>query len=391
MLLPSNRLLTVAVVVVVAFGLTAPAAGASHGGAAPWAASTAADLEGMIDRYNTALDGGATARLTGERVTLRVTSDVDGRSATFGFRVGDDGRIRDFAMGARGDATLRLSTGKGTVDYVVAADNPVRAFASVFGRLGDVRGPGVTQTPEGYAYTPPWDGRTFYVVAPANDDIPDSLDMDADDDGLADVALVVDLRNDRPAVRSLRASDLDGDGRPDVATLDARERAWTLLTADGVAVEVPASTSAGDCDDDDADVRPGVAVSCTGSVTVEPGNVYISVEEEGVKRTVREDANRVAGDGGDSPLGYSNLVIRKVSPSGSTGGPGFGVTVVTELDRSTPLIYEALVYGGGEGQIGVYVPAPATERITPIEPAGVGLVNGIKWRVVSFLLDLGVL
>jgi hypothetical protein len=109
-----------------------------------WASGTLADIETMADRYNAALDRGADARLTGERVTLRVRSSAAGNEAVYHFTIDGDGYIRGVAAGQHPNPTVAFSTSRGTVVYLATAPNPTRAFESVFVELGAVEGQNVT-------------------------------------------------------------------------------------------------------------------------------------------------------------------------------------------------------------------------------------------------------
>ena len=165
----SHRLVVVAVtaLLVLASVGAAPVAGQDAGSDvdSAWETGTLDDLRTLAVRYNAALDGGTSPQLTGERVTLRVRSTAAGETASYRFVVTEDGRIRDVATGEHRRATLVLSTSRGTVGHLATAPNPVRAFDSVFVGLGDVAGPGVAATDDGYIYTAP----SLAIVRSASD------------------------------------------------------------------------------------------------------------------------------------------------------------------------------------------------------------------------------
>lgn len=235
----TTQLVAAALALVVVLAGAAPVSAQSDGpadGRADWAAETHADLALLAERYNAALDGGATPRLTGERVTLRVTSDGAGGSAQYAFVLSRSGRITDLQAGEHPDPTLILTTSRGTVRYLTTAPEPVTAFASVFGRLGDVQGPGVEARDGGYvlleAFPKVW---KTYVIVPITIDGEGenaTLRLTINEEGIEEEAGeqpeergtgVVDLRGEKPTARSVPGNDLDGDGRLDAVTVAGRD------------------------------------------------------------------------------------------------------------------------------------------------------------------------
>ena len=120
---------TVVVLVLAVAVLSAPVTGQAAQPA--WGGAMFADFEGMVGEYNAAIGetdlGFAGDTLANERVNL-VVSDTDGSVATFSFRLDGDLRMSEFAQGEREDATLRMSADRATVEGIVAAENPARAF-----------------------------------------------------------------------------------------------------------------------------------------------------------------------------------------------------------------------------------------------------------------------
>lgn len=96
-----------------------------------WADQAFADYRGMVGVYNDAITsvdlGPAGGQLAGERVNLVVT-DTDGTTATMAFRMDDQLRMTELQQGERADATLRMSTDRGTFEGILSADNPAVAF-----------------------------------------------------------------------------------------------------------------------------------------------------------------------------------------------------------------------------------------------------------------------
>ena len=96
-----------------------------------WADEAFADYQGMVAVYNESITsvelGPAGGQLSGERVNLVVT-DVEGATATIPFRMDDQLRMMDLQQGERPDATLRMSTDRGTFEDILAGDNPAVAF-----------------------------------------------------------------------------------------------------------------------------------------------------------------------------------------------------------------------------------------------------------------------
>jgi hypothetical protein len=113
-----------------------------------WADEAFAEYEGMVAVYNesiTSVDlGTAGDQLANERVNLVVTDD-DGATATISFRMDSQLRMIDLQQGARSDATLRMSTDRGTFDDILAADNPAVAFRNAV-TSGDITFDGLGTT-----------------------------------------------------------------------------------------------------------------------------------------------------------------------------------------------------------------------------------------------------
>jgi hypothetical protein len=117
----------------------------------PWARSLFRRLWLYRDRYNESVEGAdlgfAGGRLRNEVVDLHVTAE--GADAVFSFVTDDDVRIDELRPGARTDATLRMDATRDTVDEVLDADAPARAFRTAVVE-GDVtvRGVGVASEVE---------------------------------------------------------------------------------------------------------------------------------------------------------------------------------------------------------------------------------------------------
>lgn len=389
----SHRLAVVAVtaLLVLASVGVGPVAGQSNPESA-WEAATLADLQTLATRYNAAVDGGTSPQVTGERVTLRVRSTVAGGEASYRFVVTENGQIRDVALGEHRRATLVLSTSRGTIGHLATAPNPVRAFDSTFVSLGDVAGPGVAATGDGYVYT----GPTMAVVRP----------VEASGSGDRPTVALLDLRGDRPVVRELPVSDLDGDGLPEVVVSSHAEE-WTLhavayesggdraagpprvrLTVRPVDKATPAS-GGDDCDDGDAAVRPATAARCDGTVVLGGGSddsfdptaslVFVAAPPgepafEGLDALEAGDALAVVGCPRESGHDCHVTVLKANDPG--------AVSEELGATDANPLFAQ-----GAAAVLVVVDPAP--ERIVPIEADGVGVVNGLKWTVLSFLRSLG--
>lgn len=425
----------VRVVTVVALLVTSLMGAGQVGGqsdpTATWEPATVAAIESLAERYNATLAAGATPRLSGERVTLRVRASGDDGGASpevYQFTVGDDGRIRGVAPGSHPGETLVLSTSRGTIHYLATARDPVRAFESVFIEVGDVGGAGVTS--EGGQHYVTVGEPALVVRLTINEE-----GVEEDIESKRSVR-VLDLRGDRATLRSVPVGDFDGDGRPDVV-VPGSDEGWLLqpvVRADGGSGANERASrelgerfafkpervegiveGGGDCDDDGGPIRPESpwgGLRCDGGVVVgagtdagfEPGDadLYIAVEEEGVKRTVREDAKRVSDDTALCPRETAKRTACEhvvVTVSGEVFkqefGPMRGERTHFRVAGDAPVLAPGSVevhpvaVDGGDDAVTVSLVTPRAERIDPVEVRGVGLVNGLKWRVVTLLRGLG--
>jgi hypothetical protein len=141
----ATRLIGVLLAVLV---VTSGAAVAQSADQPAWAAAAFAEYEGMVAVYNesiTSVDVGVAGdQLSNERVNLVVT-DADGATATMSFRMDSQLRMTELKLGERPDATLRMSTDRGTFDRIAAADNPAVAFRNAVAS-GDITFDGIGTT-----------------------------------------------------------------------------------------------------------------------------------------------------------------------------------------------------------------------------------------------------
>jgi hypothetical protein len=96
-----------------------------------WGQDLYDEMGPMVDRYNENVDAGdaglAGDQLKGETVNL-VVADANGTDASYSFEIDDQLRISDLDDATRDDATLRMSTDRGTMDSIVDAEDPSTRF-----------------------------------------------------------------------------------------------------------------------------------------------------------------------------------------------------------------------------------------------------------------------
>jgi hypothetical protein len=144
----ATRLVGVLLAVLVVTSGAAVAQSDSASDQPEWAAAAFAEYEGMVAVYNESISsvdlGVAGDQLSNERVNLVVT-DADGATATISFRMDSQLRMTELQLGERPDATLRMSTDRGTFDGILAADNPAVDFRNAV-TSGDVTFDGLGTT-----------------------------------------------------------------------------------------------------------------------------------------------------------------------------------------------------------------------------------------------------
>jgi hypothetical protein len=136
-------------VAIVLAGLLVVAGGTAttvaQSGQAAWADDLYDEFDAMVPSYNDAVDpddyGPLAGQLRGERVNMLVT-DTDGSQAAASFRLDGDLRIQDQRPEHRTDATLKLSTDRGTMTAIFDSETPATAFQTAVAD-GDIRIDGI--------------------------------------------------------------------------------------------------------------------------------------------------------------------------------------------------------------------------------------------------------
>lgn len=392
----------VALIVVVIVVIGSSGAAAQPGPSPEEADAVLEDLGTLATSYNEALGGGGDPPLADERVTLIVTGvGASDASAAYRFDVRADGRFADIERGDHPDATLELTTSTGTVGYLAGHDDPVAAFGAVFLRLDAASltsDPTVQRAAEGHLeHTDDWVGTQLLIVVTGDataDDTTRVLDLRDGDPRLIEISADGAGRERTVPIDPLDMDD-DGDGLDDLTLLRINDDGSTVgiekitLAVENVIQELGGG---GDCDDGDPPVHPDgtwLRMTCDGGPLLDAdGSVYISVEEEGVKRTVRkdDDATERRGDPRGSSDDSNVVAFRYLTDTGDverlrTGDDG-------GIDMTHPILIEVAV-ADDDGSVRVYVERGEPERIEPIQVQGVGIVNGVKWYLVDLLVGLG--
>ena len=417
-----------------------------------WHTATQVDIMTMAERYNAALDRGASPQVSGERVTLRVHSTAVGKGEApsrqvYHFTIDGDGRIRDVGSGEHPRATVVFSTSRGTVSYLATAPNIVAAFGSVFGRLGDVAGTHVTEDGNVYLNDLPSGVILELTVEEEAGERPRLAVGGEGSEANASQVHLLDFRGERPVLLTLAVGDADGDGRPDVV-VPGHDGEWAVQHVDAALVDgepcnpctLPMDPPAAitppddDCDDDAPVVSPDRLVRCDGSVVLGAGSdesydpteavLFIATSREGMDLTnlgepvVRGNdqthqqtpTSRADRDGRDGAGQHTERVALRLATGGTDGHvtvlkahaePDGGLAVTEAIDICSrepataclvdPTVsdVQSIPVTGDGGAALLYLVDPRPERIEPISAEGVGLVNGVKWAVVSFLRGLG--
>jgi hypothetical protein len=114
----------------------------SSGVAAPVAAQSDVDWEDELldlfethaDTFNEQIDdvdlGPAGDRLAGKTVKAVVTGEEE--TVVFTFTMDENNHITDLQAGDTGDADLKMTTSKATIERVLNADNPAQAFRDAY-------------------------------------------------------------------------------------------------------------------------------------------------------------------------------------------------------------------------------------------------------------------
>jgi len=137
---PFSRLFFVFIVVSASLGAVS-ATTAAQTDQPEWAVEAFERMNEWVPMYNEQVSiedfGPAAGQLTNERINLVVT-DADGKTATASFSTNENLQVQEFSMGARGDATIRMTTDRQTLTRIAESPVPANTFVNALTRTGDI-------------------------------------------------------------------------------------------------------------------------------------------------------------------------------------------------------------------------------------------------------------